>query len=329
MENEATKNQDKQLVLFSGGEAVEDLIYEFLKDRSPLTERAYQQDLKAFFEFTAKQFDLPRSINNKLLFEEIRRVHVVKYKKFLDDYLSNRNKPYAPNTINRKISAVSSFFQFLLHREIIEKNPAEFCTRPNRIVLEETQAFSDREMKTFFDLVIQEAEPLHKAIILLLFTTGMRQAELRSLTLSNFKMQEGIRFLVYMGKGQKKNQIPIHPTAAHYVDEYIVWMKVIGRKIEESDFLFQPTKNSHGGTIKKKLSHTALGYIVGKWARQVSKDKRITPHSARATFISSLIENGEDIYYISQLVNHADVGMMGLRTTMTFGTCPHCGYQAK
>jgi site-specific recombinase XerD len=307
MENEATKIQDNQMVLFSGGEAVEDLIYEFLKERSPLTERAYKQDLKGFFEFTAKHFGLPRSVNDKLLFEEIRRVHVVKYKKFLDDHYSNRNKPYAPNTINRKISAVSSFFQFLLRREIIEKNPAEFCTRPNRIVLEETQAFSDREMKTFFDLVIQEAEPLHKAIILLLFTTGMRQAELRNLKLSNFKMQEGIRFLVYMGKGQKQNQIPIHPTAAHYVDEYIAWMNVIGRKIEESDFLFQPTKNSHGGMIKKKLSHTALGYIVGKWARQVSKDKRITPHSARATFISSLIENGEDIYYISQLVNHADV----------------------
>ncbi len=82
MENEATKIHDKQLVLFSGGEAVEDLIYEFLKDRSPLTERAYQQDLKSFFEFTAKQFCLPRSVNDKLLFEEIRRAHVVKYKKF-------------------------------------------------------------------------------------------------------------------------------------------------------------------------------------------------------------------------------------------------------
>ena len=313
MNNEATEANHGQMVLFSGGEAVEDLIYEFLKDRSPLTERAYQQDLKAFFEFTALQFGLPRSLDGKLLFEEIRRVHVVKYKKYLDDHVSSRKKAYAPNTINRKISAVSSFFQFLLRREIIEKNPAEVCTRPNRIVLEETQAFSDREMNTFFDLVIQEAEPLHKAIILLLFTTGMRQAELRNLKLSNFKTQEGIRFLSYMGKGQKINQIPIHPTAAHYVDEYVVWMGIIGRKIEENDFLFQPTKNSHDGMIKKKLSHTALGYIVGKWARQVSKDKRITPHSARATFISSLIENGEDIYYISQLVNHADV-----RTTQRY-----------
>ena len=231
----------------------------------------------------------------------------------MEDYLSNRKRGYAPNTINRKLSSVSSFFQFLLQREIIEKNPAEFCTRSNRIVLAETQAFSDREMKTFFDLVIQEAHPLHRAIILLLFTTGMRQAELRNLKLSNFKTQEGIRFLSYMGKGQKINQIPIHPTTSFYVDEYTKWMETAGRKIDERDFLFQPTKNSHGGKTKKKLSHTALGYIVGKWAKRVNKEKRITPHSARATFISSLIENGEDIYYISQLVNHADV-----RTTQRY-----------
>ena len=98
MGNEATKRNYGQLALFTGGELVEDLIYEFLKDRSPLTERAYQRDLKAFFEFTATQFGLPRSAKGKLLFEEIRRVHVVKYKKYLDDYLSNRKRAYAPNT---------------------------------------------------------------------------------------------------------------------------------------------------------------------------------------------------------------------------------------
>jgi site-specific recombinase XerD len=313
MRNQATKMNRNQLALFSGGEAVEDLLYEFLKNRSPLTERAYRRDMKAFFEFTATQFGLHRSMRNKLLFGEIRGVHVVKYKKYLDEHVSKQKRSYAPNTINRKISAVSSFFQFLLQREIIEKNPAEFCARPSRIVLEETQEFSDREMKTFFDLVIEKAPPLHKAIILLLFTTGMRQAELRNLKLSNFKTQEGLRFLNYLGKGQKMNQIPIHPTTAYYVDEYVSWMDGIGHKIGENDFLFQPTKSSHSGKTKKKLSHTALGYIVGKWAKRVNKEKRITPHSARATFISSLIENGEDIYYISQLVNHADV-----RTTQRY-----------
>lgn len=116
---------------------------------------------------------------------------------------------------------------------------------------------------------------------------------------------EGMRFVRYMGKGQKVNELPLHPTAAHFIDEYLIWMEKQGRKIEEGDYLFHPSKNS-AGNLKKKLSHTALGYIVKKWARQINPDKKITPHSARATFICSLIENGEDIYYISQLVGHAD-----------------------
>lgn len=71
MRNQATKTNKNQLVLFSGGEAVEDLLYEFLKNRSPLTERAYRRDLRAFFEFTAAQFGIPRSMRNKLLFDEV------------------------------------------------------------------------------------------------------------------------------------------------------------------------------------------------------------------------------------------------------------------
>lgn len=307
-------DDNSQLTLFTATEdSVEDLIYEFLKDRGASTERAYHRDLKHFFNFTGAQFGLPKVEDNKMRFEAIRRVHIIKYKKYLEVTPSCRKKPFAPNTINRKLSAVSSFFQFLLQREIIEKNPAEFCKRPSRMVMNETQAFSDREMKTLFDLIIEEAPPLHKASILLLFTTGMRQAELRSLKLSSFETIEGIRFMSYVGKGQKMNRVPIHPTTAHYLDEYQKWMAMIGRPIKDDDHFFQPTKNSHGGKLAKKLSHTALGYIVKKWARRVNKEKRITPHSARATFISSLIENGEDIYYVSQLVNHADV-----RTTQRY-----------
>lgn len=98
MRNQATKMDRNQLALFSGGEAVEDLLYEFLKNRSLLTERAYRRDLKAFFEFTATQFALPRLVRNKLRFDEIRRVHIVKYKKYLDEHVSNRKRAYAPNT---------------------------------------------------------------------------------------------------------------------------------------------------------------------------------------------------------------------------------------
>ncbi len=294
-------------------ESVEDLLYEFLRERTPLTEKAYRRDLKVFFEFTTFNFQVPKLSEGVMRFGEVKRVHVVKYKNYLESNNSARKKPYAPNSINRKISSISSFFQFLVQREVINKNPAELCVRPKRMVVEGTQAFTDREMKNLFELVIAEAPPLHRAIILLLFTTGMRQAELRNIKRKDFKTREGINFLHYVGKGQKANEVPLHPTTVYYLNEYLKRTEEQGRKIEENDYLFQPTKNSYNGDIKKKLSHTAVGYIVSKWSKRINKNKRITPHSARATFISSLIDNGEDIYYISQLVNHADV-----RTTQRY-----------
>ena len=95
-------------------ESVEDLLYEFLKERTPLTEAAYKRDLKDFSAFTKDQFDLPRFHDNRMAFEEIRRVHVVKYKNFLENSNSLRRKPFAPNSINRKLSSISSFFLFLV-----------------------------------------------------------------------------------------------------------------------------------------------------------------------------------------------------------------------
>jgi integrase/recombinase XerD len=314
MENELKEERiTTDITQYFEHESVEDLLYEFLRERTPLTEKAYRIDLKNFFAFTTKFFSLPRLSEGAVRFGEIKRVHIVKYKKHLESAISTRNRPFAPNTINRKLSSISSFYQFLLRRDIVNKNPAELCVRPKRMVIEETQAFTDREMKNLFELVIDEAPSLHKAVILLLFTTGIRQAELRNIRLADFTIVEGINFLKYIGKGQKMNEIPVHPTASHYINEYENWGIQSGRKLGSSDFLFQSIKNCRGGLVNKKLSSSAVGYIVKKWAKRINKNKRITPHSARATFISSLIDNGEDIYYVSQLVNHADV-----RTTQRY-----------
>ena len=83
-------------------------------------------------------------------------------------------------------------------------------------------------------------------------------------------------------------------------------MEKQGRPIGAEDYFFQASKKSQTDKAGKKLSHTALGYIVRKWARKVNNSNRITPHSARATFISCLLENGEDIYTVAKAVNHAD-----------------------
>jgi len=182
-------------------------------------------------------------------------------------------------------------------------------------------------MKHLFELVTEKGSKLHVSIIHLAFTSGMRNAELRNIKLRDFQVHEGVRVLRYIGKGQKVNQIAIHPTTAHHLDQYLAWMEEKGRKIGPDDFFFQPSKNSHGGKLQKKLSHTALGYIVKKWARKVNPSKRITPHSARATVISSLLDNGVDIYTVSQMVQHGDVRVTQryMKRTRKFNQSPVFG----
>ena len=294
-------------------ESVEDLLYEFLKDRSPTTAKSYRIDLKEFFAFTNKHFQRPRVEGKKVHFKDIKRVHVVKYKNVLEAAKTRFGKPYAPNTINRKISSVSSFFHFLRLREVVDKNPCELCTRLKYQIVRETEALTDLEMKHLMELVIRKANPMHKAVLITMFTTGMRNAEVRNIKPKDFKVHEGVRILDYIGKGQKQSQVAIHPAAAHYIDEYMKWMASKGRQIEPEDYLFQPMKSATGVVNKQKLSATALGYIVKKWAKRVAPDKRITPHSARSTFISSLLNNGTDIYTVSKCVSHSSV-----RTTQRY-----------
>ena len=287
-------------------DTVADLLYEFIRGRPKTTGRSYKRDLEEFFAFTNKHFGLPRVEGSTVHFGDIRRVHVVKFHNLLEETVTKLGKPLAPNSINRKISSVSSFYQFLLQRDVVDKNPVEFCKRPKRINVRDTEAFNDTEMKEFFRLVIRKSPPLHKAALLLLFTTGMRNHELRNVKLADFENREGIKVLRYVGKGQKVNHVPIHPVAGYHLGQYLDYMADKGRSIGPNDYLFQASKCGESAP-GKPLSHTALGYIVKKWARKVNLAKRITPHSARATFISSLLENGEDIYSVAQAVNHADV----------------------
>lgn len=303
----ASKTLHVPEVAGSDHETIDDIVYEFLRDRAPTTGRSYKRDLEHFFAFTSKHFDAPKLIGGKINFNEIKRVHLVRYKNYLETNPNQRGQIYAPNSVGRKISSVASFFQFLLQRELIHKNPCEFITRPKNIVVRPTQAFEEEEMKKLFKLIIRRANPLHRACLLLMFTTGMRNSEIRNVRLKDFEIQGGVKVLKYIGKGKKLNDMPIHPATAYHLGVYTDWMAEKGRPIKADDYLFQPSKLKSGRHSSKQLSHTALGYIVKKWSKKINMSKRITPHSARSSYISCLLSNGVDVYDVAKAVAHSSV----------------------
>lgn len=285
------------------------LLEEFFLDMPRNTAKAYHSDLRGFYNFTVTSFGVPRLELGLKSLAKIERFHVVKYKAQLAKEGGLGGKPAAPLTIIRKLAAIKVWYDFLIEKDLAAINPAHSVRRPRAQVQQETEALSDQEVAKLFraiDKSDSKASPLHKAVVAVMFSTGIRSIELRNLRFKNYKEREGISYLEYTGKGGKKNKVALHPLAVKQLSAYIAWMQQINRPFKPESYLFQPTLNRTTGNISKALSSSGLRYIVDHYIALLGLNKRITPHSSRATVISSLLESGEDLYRVSLAVDHAD-----------------------
>jgi site-specific recombinase XerD len=269
---------------------------EFFLDKPNNTAKAYRSDLKKFYQYTSENFKIPNLKEGLSSFASIERLHVVKYKAFLQSSGGMKGKAAAPLTIIRKLAAIKVWYDFLIEKGITSDNPANSVKRPRAVVEMETEELSDKEVSELFNIVDEyasRASSLHKAVITTLFTTGIRAAELRMMKLKDLKSRSGIYFFEYIGKGEKKHKVALHSTTVFYIGEYLNWMKEEGREVMPDDYIFQPTQNRTTGKPSHQLSESAVRYIVKHYASLV-------------TVISSLLEAGEDLYRVSLAVQHSD-----------------------
>jgi site-specific recombinase XerD len=168
-------------------------------------------------------------------------------------------------------------------------------------------------------LSLARDNPLHSAILNLLFFTGMRVGELISLTHECYRVEEefGEQFkvLVYSAKGEKVQKRILHKNAVAALDRYLDYRREQGRSdIDPSDPLIQPSRNfftREGELIPlvRTISASLVSKIIKKYSRLIgiSNLKGYSAHSARTTLITQLIERGNDIYLVSKEIGHADV----------------------
>lgn len=275
------------------------LEYEFFSNfESPHTRKSYRNDIGQFFEFLSDHFSDVQSYAN------IERVHIVAFRNWLTD--NNQ----APKTINRKLAANSSFFDFLIEKGMIEFNPCSSIKRPRQEVMQPTNDLKDEDISNLFSLVDELTGPglLHKAVIYTLFTTGIRKAELINLRRKHFMVKDGHAVIEVRAKGGKQLTKVVHPKCAEVIHEYITYLESLGEKIHPEDWIFRPSKNplEPGHTIKP-LNPKSVDYIIKTWCKKAGIHHRISPHSARASYIGSALEAGVDLYKVSKDVGHASV----------------------
>ncbi|MDO9183860.1 MAG: tyrosine-type recombinase/integrase [Bacteriovorax sp.] len=276
-----------------------ELQYEFFYNfESPHTRKSYRIDIKQFFEFIADNFSY---VTN---YEEVKKIHFVAFRNWLTD------SDLAPKSINRKMAANSSFFDFLVEKNIVPFNPSTSIKRPRQDVRKPTNDASDEQIRNLLELVdrLSGAGLLHRAVVYTLFTTGIRKAELINLRLKNFLVKDGLHIIEVRAKGGKQLIKVIHPKCAEVINEYLDYLKSSGEPLHQEDWIFRPSKNPlDPAHIIKPLNPKSIDYIIKSWCTKAGIDQRISPHSARASYIGSALESGIDLYKISRDVGHASV----------------------
>jgi integrase/recombinase XerD len=268
-----------------------DLMRKFLNYERAVTGKSehtiisYETDLKQFFEYLAGNEEITD-------FKEVTQITLRSFMAFL-----NRNER-GKRSINRKLSAVRSFFAYLVMEEIMESNPGILVSAPKYEKPLPT-VLTDREVKQIAESV-DTSDILgirDRAMIELLYSSGIRASEILSLSEYNFNFEA--REVRVTGKGEKERVTFFSKRASEWVRKYIEEKKYQYKNYTR-DVVFV---NSNG----KRLTDRSLRRLVTDYGVKSEVKKHISPHTFRHSFATELLNRGIDIKYLQELLGHSSI----------------------
>ena len=217
--------------------------------------------------------------------------------------VSMSKEEITPRSINRKLSALNSFYKYAQKHGHIEKNPMKKVVAPKvgkrlpSYVMEDEIPVIMRATDMKADTYDQWRD---KIILFLFYTTGMRRSELIQLRVEdiNFSRKE----IRVVGKGKKERILPMPPDSLRFLQEYLdVRKQHFAEIVIEGSFLLLSDKG-------KQLDPRAVYSIVNKYLKLAPSAEKKSPHVLRHSFATHLLNNGADINAIKELLGHANLG---------------------
>ncbi|MBR1996540.1 MAG: tyrosine recombinase [Paludibacteraceae bacterium] len=199
----------------------------------------------------------------------------------------------------RLLSGIHSFYRFLLYHHYIEQDPSELLEMP-RIEKKLPEVLSLEEIDAMIAQIDMSKAEGHRnrAIIEMLYGSGLRVSELVDLRLSNIYRQEG--YMRILGKGNKQRLVPISPEADKQLEYWLEDRCHLDIKPEAKDIAFL---NHYG----RQLTRAMIFTIVKRLAQLAGITKTISPHTLRHSFATHLLQNGADLRIIQQLLGHESI----------------------
>ena len=263
------------------------------KNYSPLTVQAYLADILSFQEYiTTHQEQLNLE---EVSYSQIRSWIVV----LVENNISN-------TSINRKVSALKSFYKFLLKIKEITINP--LLKHKSLKTAKKVQIpFSEKELQDVFEF--NEYEPnfegiRNQLIIELFYTTGIRRAEM--ITLKNQHIDFSQKNIKVIGKRNKERIIPLLDCTLQLINRYKEQRNHL-ELISDSDVLIL-SKNGN------KVSESFVYRLINEYFSTVSKKTKKSPHVLRHSFATHLLNNGADLNSVKELLGHASLSSTQIYT---------------
>ncbi len=226
----------------------------------------------------------------------------------INRYIDNLNKAgRKPSTIARKISSLKRFLGYLRDNGVIKENPAAPLSAP-RIVRYHPHYLSPPEIASILDAIDTSTDlgKRDRAVIELLYGSGLRITELINLKISDIEFEAG--FIRVTGKGDKERLVPLGDYARRAIDNYL-----------ESRHRHKFAAKSNTLFINKigdALSRVSLWKLIRRAASRAGIAKRVTPHTFRHSFATHMLEGGADLRIVQEMLGHADISTTQIYTTI-------------
>jgi len=256
------------------------------KGLSNNTVKAYEADISSFFQWLD---------NEDLKYKNLQEDHINQYISFLFQ------RKMRSSSVNRKISSIKSFYIFLVKRNFLKNSPLNDLVTPNQEkYLPESMSEAEVDKLLNSPDVSNKIENRDKAMIEMLYATGMRISELVNLKITDVDMKRCV--VKVFGKGSKERLVPFGETALDSLKSYLN-----DREQSSSKEIFLSNRG-------KKMTRVAFWQRVKIYLIRENLKNSISPHTLRHAFATHLLNRGADLRSVQLLLGHSDLSTTQIYT---------------